>query len=83
MTDIREGVAVRVLELTNMWSLCLADDILKYLQSQGVVMIDEGELPFARVDIEGKPEVRRFYDGYRACMNDYKEAGYKRTKSLV
>ena len=28
------------------------------------------EMGFARVDIEGKPEVGRFYDGYLACKED-------------
>ena len=38
--------------------------ILSYLKSQ----IEE--MGFARVDIEGKPEVGRFYDGYLACKED-------------
>ena len=30
--------------------------------------------PYARVDVDGRPEVGRFYDGYEACKSDILEA---------
>jgi len=41
-----------------------ANEMLVFLKSQ----IEQ--MGFARVDIEGKPEVGRFYDGYLACKRD-------------
>ena len=37
----------------------------------------EAKLPaFARVDVEGKPEVGRYYDGYKDGQEDMLEAGW-------
>jgi hypothetical protein len=50
-----------------------------YSQEPGMVKLDKDQTPtFARVDIKGKPEVGRFYDGYLAGQKDMYKANFKR-----
>jgi len=48
------------------------------LALKGIAVVDrEAKLPaFARVDVEGKPEVGRYYDGYKDGQEDMLEAGW-------
>lgn len=52
------------------------------LSDSSIVELDENqELPaFARVDVEGRPEVGRFYDGYQAGQQDMKNDGWMKVK---
>lgn len=58
--------------------IAVADRIL----ALGLVELNPDQrLPaFARVDVEGKPEVGRFYDGYLAGQEDMREAGFRKVK---
>ena len=53
----------------------IADQILAL---DGIAIVErEAKLPaFARVDVEGKPEVGRYYDGYKDGQEDMLEAGW-------
>ena len=48
------------------------------LALDGIAIVErEAKLPaFARVDVEGKPEVGRYYDGYKNGQEDMLEAGW-------
>jgi len=48
------------------------------LALDGIAIVErEAKLPaFARVDVEGKPEVGRYYDGYKDGQEDMLEAGW-------
>ena len=53
----------------------IADQILAL---DGIAIVErEAKLPaFARIDVEGKPEVGRYYDGYKDGQEDMLEAGW-------
>ena len=53
----------------------LVDQILAI---DGIAIVELGaELPaFARVDVEGKPEVGRYYDGYKDGQEDMLKTGW-------
>jgi len=58
----------------------LADKQLQYLHSQGLVLKTDRELGFARVDGIGR---ELWYDGYKAAMDDFKEAGFVAVEPLI
>ena len=63
-------------ELDRVW----AQKVLFYLHSKGIVIKVERELGFARVDGTGR---ELWYDGYKAAMDDYEEAGYVAVEPLI
>jgi hypothetical protein len=61
-----------------------ADSLLTIQQAAGAVLRDSDQtMEFARVDIKDKPEVGRFYDGYKAAQVDLAEARFVKVQPLT
>ncbi len=82
--EIREEIKELILvdyEPHDGWNINLEEvvlNIMEYLDSQGVVMIDEGELPTSFLFVG-----RSLQETYRQAQQDMLKAGYKRTKPLI
>lgn len=86
--EIREGIAIQsygthVGEVDNRKHYELADKVIQFLHSQGVVLKVEGELPEMKDIILGATWEEQRNVSYSQSQQDMLKAGYEATEPLI